>query len=80
MFIKGDVLKVRPEWLSEEEKKDPKYAEMEYCVRDCWDGKVEVICQSNTFIGYSIYTWPEYTMYKVGHISQEEIEKRIFKK
>lgn len=73
MFVKGDILKVKPEWLSEEEKKDPKYSELEYYVKDCWDGKVEVVCRANHFLGYSTYTWPDYTMYKVGHIDPAEL-------
>lgn len=73
MFVEGDILKIKPEWLSETEKKDPKYADQEYYVRDCWDGKVEVICKSDNFVGFSIHTWPEHTMYKVGHVDPETI-------
>lgn len=68
MFKKNDILKVRPEWLSEAEKADPKYSECLYLVRDCWDNKVEVVCKSDNFLGYAVYTWPANTMYKVGDI------------
>lgn len=79
MFVEGDIVKVRPEWLSEDEKADQKYSEMEYYVRDCWDGRVEVACKSDILLGYLIYTWPDYTMYKVGHVDPEEM-KKILKK
>ena len=79
MFVKGDIVKVRPEWLDEDEKKDPKYAEQEYFVRDCWDGKVEVVCAWDGFTGYLVYTWPDYTMYKVGHIDPAELNNFLNK-
>ena len=77
MFVEGDILKVKPEWLSDDEKKDSKYADKEYYVRDCWDGKVDVICKSDNFVGYSIYVWRDYTMYKVGHIDAAEIQDKL---
>lgn len=79
MFVAGDILKVKPGWLSAAEKADPKYSEAEYYVRDSWEGKVEVVCLADTFIGYSIYTWPDYTMYKVGHIDPSEIKNKFVK-
>lgn len=66
MFKKGDILKVKREWLSEAEKQDPKYSECLYYVKDCYNGSVEVVCKSDNFLGYSIHRWPENTMYKVG--------------
>lgn len=79
MFVKGDIVKVRPEWLDDCEKEDPKYAEMEYYVRDSWDGRVEVACFWEGFTNFLIYVWPEETLYKVGHIDEKELY-RLMKK
>lgn len=70
MFVKGDIVRIRPEWLSEEEKQDPKEVNRNYYVKDCWDGKVEVVCDWSGFLGYLTYTWLECTMYKVGHVDE----------
>lgn len=79
MLTKGDIVKIKPEYLSEEEKKDPKYAEMEYYVTDYNpnNGHTEVICAWSGFTGYLKYVWPNYTMYKVGHVDPESL-KRLF--
>lgn len=70
MFVKGDILKVKAEYLSNEEKANPKYAEKEYYVRDSWDDKVEVVCAWDGLTGYIINVWAEHTMYKVGHVDR----------
>lgn len=73
MFERGDILRVKTKWLSEAEKADPKYRDKLYFVRDCWDGKVEVACESDNFLGHSVYVWPEETMYWVGHVDPESL-------
>lgn len=74
MFKRGDILKVKNEWLSEAEKADPKYAECLYVVKECFDNKVTVVSQANNFLGYSIHTWPADTMYLVGHVDAKEVK------
>lgn len=59
MFVAGDILKVKPGWLSAAEKADPKYSEAEYYVRDSWEGKVEVVCLADTFYRL-FYLYPPY--------------------
>ena len=61
MFKKNDIVRIKKEYLAPNED-----ANKDYIVRDCWDGKCEVVCDANNFLGYSIYTWSEDCFYKVG--------------
>lgn len=71
MLKRGDVVKVRTKWLSPAEKADPKYANQIYFVLDYYNGRVDLVCESNNFLGHSRYTWAEETVYKVGEVDPE---------
>lgn len=65
VFEIGDVVKIEPQYLDDGE--DPN---VEYIVReDHGDGHIDVFLpkQGDTLAAKGIWTWPSYTMRKVGH-------------
>ena len=72
MFEPGDIVKIKKDYLDKGEDPTTEYAVIE----DYGDGKVKVACHWNGFMGYLLYTWPDYTMEKVGHVDLDKLTNK----